>query len=386
MRPLVADHPDNASYRFTWFRVLQTQGWLLIAHGDTDGGIDSQKLAFEVIRDLAGELPDTPAYQEAASMQALNVGNSMRDHGRRAEAEQFYRNALESIEPLIAEHPDRMEYQRNRALAYGGLGDVALMGNQRDEAEKWWASAVPIHRELEAAFAIVRSYSYELADRQSRVGAARLAWGQAEAAIGPLQEALQINRRQQKEHPDETSPNHALVQLVSRLGRAYFRAKQPEQAFACFEELRTLLEGLMVKTSSAPIYAFWAAGFYYGCPDPRFHDPARAITCATKAVELQADRPDYALALGCAHYRANHWHECLRLLKDVTNHPSPNMMSFWYFLAMAQWQSGHKAEAEKTVQEAERLLREAGWIHEGVPEVREEARALLAGDSPSRAP
>lgn len=92
---------------------------------------------------------------------------------------------------------------------------------------------------------------------------------------------------------------------------------------------------------------------------PELRDPDRAVELAKRAAEMKpTDRPIWN-TLGAAEYRAGEWKKSIVALeKSMELRGGGGDAYDWYFLAMAHWKLGQKAEAlsyfEKAVAWSER--------------------------------
>jgi len=104
----------------------------------------------------------------------------------------------------------------------------------------------------------------------------------------------------------------------------------------------------------------------------------RAVELAKKAVELDPAQGTFWNTLGVAQYRAGDWNAATAALKKSEDLLKGNELSFnAFFLAMAQWQLGNKAEARKWHDKA------VAWMAKNKPQdeellrFRAEAEQLL---------
>jgi tetratricopeptide (TPR) repeat protein len=88
------------------------------------------------------------------------------------------------------------------------------------------------------------------------------------------------------------------------------------------------------------------AWFLVTCPDPQFHDPAEAIALAKRALQREPKAGYLWNTLGVAHYRAADFPAALEALQKSLD-LQPDNSGNYFFLAMAHWQLGRKAEARQ---------------------------------------
>jgi tetratricopeptide (TPR) repeat protein len=127
------------------------------------------------------------------------------------------------------------------------------------------------------------------------------------------------------------------------------------------------------------------ARFLGDCPDSRLRDPKRAVELAQKAVELAPKDGMTWNTLGVAHYRAGDWKAAIAALNRAEGlAPDQNGAFDAFFLAMAHWQLGREAEAQKwwdkalqwTDKNKELLQKNRQWAEE-LDRFRAEAAELL---------
>ncbi len=86
------------------------------------------------------------------------------------------------------------------------------------------------------------------------------------------------------------------------------------------------------------------AWFLATCPDARLRDGQRAVELAERAVKL-SPTGTYRNTLGVAQYRLGNYKAAIESLGKSMRLGSGGNAFDWFFLAMAQWQLGHKDEA-----------------------------------------
>ncbi len=124
------------------------------------------------------------------------------------------------------------------------------------------------------------------------------------------------------------------------------------------------------------------------CPEPSFRDPRRALELAKEAVAFKgAGQPWWRMGFGYrtvgkAHYRLRQWNETVAVLSATLE---PDDAEGHFYLAMAHWQLGNKADARKWYDQAMVLAKKRASLH-GVGEARAEAEALLGLRPPPKDP
>jgi serine/threonine-protein kinase len=115
------------------------------------------------------------------------------------------------------------------------------------------------------------------------------------------------------------------------------------------------------------------------CPEARFHDPARAIKSAKKAVDLAGNAGLFWNTLGAAHYRAADWKAAVAALDKSMELRKGGDSFDWFFLAMAHWRLGEKREACAWFDRGVQWMEENQPTNEELRRFRAEAAELLGG-------
>ena len=113
------------------------------------------------------------------------------------------------------------------------------------------------------------------------------------------------------------------------------------------------------------------------CPDVKFHDPARAVELAQKAVALAPKAGNSWNTLGIAHYRAGNWKASIEALTKSMELRKGGDGFDWFFLAMSHYQEGHKDEARKWYDQALQWMEKNQPKNEELKRFRAEAASLL---------
>ena len=103
---------------------------------------------------------------------------------------------------------------------------------------------------------------------------------------------------------------------------------------------------------------------------------------AKQAVDRRRDHGDFWNTLGLVHYRRGEWQPAITALDKARSlHSSCETYDF-FFLAMAQWQLGHKDQARQSHQKALAALPKTGPINEELQRFQQEAAKLLKIPTP----
>ena len=116
-------------------------------------------------------------------------------------------------------------------------------------------------------------------------------------------------------------------------------------------------------------------------PVPALRDPKRAVTLAEKAVAENPYSADFWNTLGVAQYRAGNWKEAISSLERSRELGSGGGKSSNFFLAMAEWQLGHKDAAEDWYQKSITWMEANASTDEEVTRLYVESEKLMGGIS-----
>jgi eukaryotic-like serine/threonine-protein kinase len=149
------------------------------------------------------------------------------------------------------------------------------------------------------------------------------------------------------------------VWALSNRANIYNQLKQWDKAIADYARIVEL----QPKNAQATNSLAW---FLSTSAETRLRDPSRAVELAQKAVELAPAQGMFWNTLGVAHYRAGDWKAASAALKKSDDLLKGNDLSFnAFFLALAHWHLGNKAEARKWYDQA------VGWMAKNKPQDEE---------------
>jgi superkiller protein 3 len=101
------------------------------------------------------------------------------------------------------------------------------------------------------------------------------------------------------------------------------------------------------------------------CPDVKLRDADRAVELASKASLLWPKQGTHWLTLGAARYRVRDWKAATVALDMSMVLRNGGDSNEWFFLAMAHWQQGNKADARKWYDKG------VEWMDKNQPENKE---------------
>ena len=160
--------------------------------------------------------------------------------------------------------------------------------------------------------------------------------------------------------PDErviSAPELFKQGLIQLAQEAVDRSTQPARAygdralmFMQLEDYEKASDDFLQATAAEPESASmnnnvaWILATY---PEASIRDPERATKLANRAIELAPDAGAYWNTLGVAQYRNGQLSSAIEsLMKSLELRDGGDALDF-FFLAMAHWQLGNKAEARR---------------------------------------
>ena len=249
------------------------------------------------------------------------------------------------LDRLVERQPRNPQILRRRGRAYDKVGqpgkaimDLRAAIDLDPADESAWSSRGLVEldsgqvdsaiADLNKALELAPEHWLALANR----GIARGRKGATATAVDDLSQALRIV-------PDETRFLKERARLYQALGFA-------KKALADFEQIVEI-------DPAEPGAHNDLAWFLATVLDASLRDPQRAAVLARKAVQLAPGAGGCWNTLGVAQYRRGDWKAAIEALTKSTELSKGGDGNDWFFLAMAHWQKGGKAEARK-------------WFDEGV--------------------
>jgi len=126
------------------------------------------------------------------------------------------------------------------------------------------------------------------------------------------------------------------------------------------------------------------AWFLATCPQLEFRDPAEAVVLAQEAAAYAPRCGNVWNTLGAAYYRTGNWQAAIDALKKSMEYRAGGDSSDWFFLAMAHYQLGDRAQADSWFNKALQDIQRNVVIFESLANYRAEAAALLGRETPKR--
>src|SRR5262249_30721661 len=154
--------------------------------------------------------------------------------------------------------------------------------------------------------------------------------------------------------PGERDNQAVLCESLGLMGNLLLAEGEREKAAEQYREALNLLKGLVDRYPDNAQGAGDLAWFLAVCADPRFRNPAGAVSFAQKAVNQVPQNGGFWNTLGVAQYRAGQWREAVTALEKAMALRKGGNSSDWLFLATAHWQLGDKEKARSWYDKADK--------------------------------
>jgi uncharacterized protein HemY len=184
------------------------------------------------------------------------------------------------------------------------------------------------------------------------------------------------------EYPEEPEYCRALGRLLFTIGIWQRSLGHPDQAREPFTESIAQYRRGLQYDADGRIHnnlAFVLAD----CPEVGLRHPGEAVTLARQALAAVPGEGNFWNTLGVACYRAGDWRAATTALEKsmaLYTDTSPDLTD-WFFLAMANWQLGDRAQARTWHMKATQAL-ELRLLSEGIIRYLKEASDLLGVKQP----
>lgn len=321
-------------------------GRLQVAAQQYGSALKSYTKAVALLNGLPEELPNVPDYRIFLAGEFNELGNRFFQSQRQPEARQAYEQARELCAAVVKEHPKGPAYLSQFGVA---LTQLALLSREEGNLAESCRLLSLAGDRLRAAVSVCpecQSFREALRDADLALAATQLRrqnYREAAGAALRLPEAC----------PENWQEHYRAVSYLSRC--LDMAAKDPslgpdesQRVTADFtRELRKQLRDLDKTANTDPAAGNALAWFLATCPQQELRDAPRALELAKKTTGRFPDKGSYWNTRGIAHYRMSEWPEAIAALRQSMKLKRAGDEADWFFLAMAHWQLGQKAEARK---------------------------------------
>jgi serine/threonine protein kinase/TolA-binding protein len=365
-------------------------GWALYTSGNLAEAEEHSRQGIKLGRQLvnqAGDLSSRLGYMQSLAMHHNDLALVFKDAWRLHEAEEELREQIGLLREVDAQASKLPGYRggvlpstggttvyRDLAAAHANLGSVLRRQGQSSKAAMECKRAAVLYDQAIRAWPLNPEYQRDLAENRGYWGLLLLEAGKRAEAAKHYREAIAALRTlDARVHENQAR----LFELLTRMGDLLYVEGDLEKAAEHYREVERLLENMAARASEVAASNHDLARFLVACPDRSFHNPARAVPLAQKAVKLSPKNPDFLFALGVAQYRDGQWQAAVASLNKAKQLRQERDESDWLFLAMSQWRLGDKKPARACYDRAVEILKRYEYPPAEASRWRAEAAALL---------
>ena len=360
----------------------------------------------------------------------LHLGRSLLTNGQPVEATEAFRKAIQ-LKPDYAEAYTRLvdslyaqgkldevietlrmaiKLQPDQAELFSNLGMALTEQRKFDEAVDACRKAIELNPGYGAAHTNLGAALHKQGKFDEAVAACRKAieiqpdaamahsnLGNSLFKLGKIEEALAAYRRAIELGPQAARSYSNLGSVLLAMGRrdeavaAYGKAIELEPAFAGFhsnlgmalaaqgkldEAVAAFRKAIELQPDNANGYNE-LAWFLATSPLSQERHRMEAIKLAARAVELVPQDGNLWNTLGVVRYRAGEWQPAIEALEKSAKLRAGGDANDWYFVAMANWQLGHKDQARTWYDKAVAWTDKNQPKNEDLHRFRAEAAELL---------
>ena len=258
---------------------------------------------------LAEDNPAVTEFRKQLQASHFNLGNLLRQTGRRKEAEDLFRAALEIERGLVAENPAVPEFRRLLALNHHYLGMVLKDTGRVREAEPEYLTAESILRKLVAANPAVTTYRSDLGSLYSDLGVLLAESGRTREAEIAFRAGIASVRTLAESNPTVTEFRDRLATAHVNLGELLTESGRPSEAEPEYHSAQSIFR---VLAEANPAVTYYRFGLAYtlirrglllsesGRPSEAESEDRAAAAIYRGLAEASPKVPDYADGLATA--------------------------------------------------------------------------------------
>jgi eukaryotic-like serine/threonine-protein kinase len=295
-------------------------------------------------------------------------------YSQHEEAVRAYRRGCELREELMAAYPNEPRYPASLVMPLYNWGESQEELGQLSEARQTQRRALELMRKLAAQFPEDAGYQQHLAWLCAQYGPKWEAYGRLQEAEEAGREALAAYENLARAFPAVPRYPGNVLEVLASLGNLLWRSGRRAEAVEAYRRAAALADKVDPTDPGGLDCLAW---FLATCPDPQFQDAGRAVDLAKKAIASKPQAPEFRTTLGVAHYRAGDWPAAIEVLGEAVKIQEWFDGTPCFFLAMAHWQLGKKAEARQWYARAVRLHEKTEAKEPEGRRFRDEAEALM---------
>jgi tetratricopeptide (TPR) repeat protein len=325
--------------------------WVLFETGKPEEALALNRKALAIRQKLADANPTGTQFQSPLAASRHNIGVVLKETGKPEEALASWREALAIGQKLADANPAVTQFRSGQAWTHTDIGLVLRDTGKPEEALASLRQASAIFQKLADANPAVTQFQLHLAASHNNIGVVLRETGKPEEALKYLEEKLQLLKEKHgSDHP-------ATLVAVDGVSRGYL-AVAAQQAWLGQEQewAATCERGLSLARETKIVTL--ADRVAKMCSLRPSNDKRRraALLLARRAVELgQGNLAWFRMALGMAEYRSGHFAEADAALLAAmeTGKGNPRIAgTSAYYRALSLFRQGKPDEARQLATQA----------------------------------
>jgi serine/threonine protein kinase len=314
--------------------------------------------------------PNNFNYRQELALGEDDFGLFLWAQGRKQEAETTCRRALRMRVEIAESFPGVRRFTSYLARSHLNLGLILAGTHRPGEAEAAYGAAIQILNRLVAEYPDIPYYRWQLLDALTELFKLLQAAARSDAAKQISQQMLMQEEKLAADFPDSTESRQRLAGHHDAVGIVLLLAGHEREAI---EECHRALK-IHPDSDKALNDLAW---ILVTSQDASLRDPKQALLLAKRAVELVPRTGMYWNTLGVAQYRNGDFKSAAASLQKALPLKSGGNPNDWFFLAMANWQLGARAEARRWYDRALAGMNQVKNPRVSLQRIRAEAEALL---------
>ncbi len=314
-----------------------------------------------------------PAEDPSVLLSMDNLAISLKQLGRLDEAQKLHEEALALRRRVLTpDHPQTLASMRNLAVVYRLQAlDPVRAGHVQDPARMEQARQL-LEETVKRCRRILGTDNRETLLSMANLAAVLGEQGRHGEARKILHECIAIRERTLgRDHP-------STVNSLTNLAIQLMNDGELPEALKLYEEALVRTRRRLGPNHPTTLRAMKGLAWtLVVSADPNMREPARGIALAKEVIEQEPKDGNNWNTLGVAYYRAGDWNEAQGALEKSMELRAGGDSFDYFFLAMTQWQLGHKEQARKWYDQA------VAWMEKNRPrdlefiQFRGEAAKLL---------
>jgi tetratricopeptide (TPR) repeat protein len=437
---LLKENPADTDLRMRLADCHRWRGNALRSQGKAPEALEAYRQAEDLHEELQNEFPDNARYQIALANTLLNMAPLLSGQRQAEELEPLYQRITKLFRAAVQAEPNNQRFKAEMALGLEDQGQFFLNTGRPSEAEDSVREAVEIHQNLLAAGYMKGSIERAEARSLVRLGRVFAATDRTQQAEESYRQAAYILDRPFDESPESALRRADLARTLVGLANLIKESGQKEiarpdappqapgvghrpgrgeeiadirrRAIDHYEKLHAdfpenaqyefdlvwnylklvdLLGELDRSSDAAKLYRKALklesadadvnnelAWFLATCAEPRWRDPARAVSLAKKAVDAKPESGNYRNTLGAALYRSGDDKAAVAELEKAMSLRSGGDSLDWFFLAMTHWRLGELDQARTWFDRAVQWMNKHKPQDDELRRFRAEAEAMMS--------